>query len=56
MKVKPRRLVVIGLFVSIGLVTGCNYLLTMPASNPHSEYDGPRPWATPWKSPTPPPQ
>jgi hypothetical protein len=53
MKVKRHGLVVILLFISITLVTGCTYLLTMPAANPHSEYDGPRPWATPWKSPTP---
>jgi hypothetical protein len=53
MKVKRHGLVVIFLLVCISLATGCNYLLTMPAANPHSEYDGPRPWATPWKSPTP---
>jgi hypothetical protein len=53
MKVKRHGLAVIFLFVSISLVTGCNYLLTMPAANPHSEFDGPRPWATPWKSPAP---
>jgi hypothetical protein len=56
MKVQRHGLVVIFLFVSIGLGTGCSYLLNMPASNPHSEYDGPRPWATPWKSPTPAPR
>jgi hypothetical protein len=56
-KVKWVGLTAILLFVLTGLVAGCTYLMTMPAANPHSEYDGPRPWSTPWgATPTPKPQ
>jgi hypothetical protein len=53
-QMRVKRLVWVLIFLVISLVAGCTYLMTMPASNPHSQYDGPRPWATPWKSPAPP--
>ena len=39
LKVKPLMLVVACFLVAAGLVAGCTYLMTMPAWNPHSQYD-----------------
>jgi hypothetical protein len=49
-KVKSAGFALIFFLIAAISLTACTYLMTMKAWNPHSQYDGQRPWATPWKS------